>query len=219
MNEKDDFMKYKMLIFDIDGTLWEAAEQTMIAANIIADKYPEIPKVTIDDINKVMGLGKKDIAKILMPDIEENEALKYVDMQIGKAIELVNENGAHIYENVQKTIKKLYSYFKLGIITNNVDNYALLFLEKSELKEYFIDYIGTSSYGINKAKAMNIMMDRNNVKTACYIGDIKKDMDAAMEANIDFIHARYGFERDLLCNNHIDEISELENLLLNDEFE
>ena len=206
-------MKYEMLIFDIDGTLWEAAEQTMIAANIIADKYPEIPRVTIDDINKVMGLGKKDIARILMPNIEENKALKYVDMQISKAIELVNKNGAHIYENVPETIKKLHSSFKLGIITNNVDNYALLFMKKSGLEEYFIDYIGTSSYGINKAEAINIMMDRNNVKTACYIGDIKKDMIAAKEANINFIHARYGFERNLECDCHIDEISELQKLL------
>ena len=27
-------MKYEMIIFDIDGTLWEASEITMIAANI-----------------------------------------------------------------------------------------------------------------------------------------------------------------------------------------
>lgn len=77
-------MNYEMLIFDIDGTLWEASEITMAAANIVAQQYPEISKVTIEDINKVMGLGKIDIARILMPNIELSKAIKYVELQINK---------------------------------------------------------------------------------------------------------------------------------------
>ena len=73
-------MKYEMIIFDIDGTLWEASEITMIAANSIADEYKEIPKVSIEDIYKVMGLGKRDIAQILMPNVELSKAMGYVDL-------------------------------------------------------------------------------------------------------------------------------------------
>lgn len=37
----------------------------------------------------------------------------------------------------------------------------------------------------------------------------EQTMIAANEANVDFIHARYGFERDLECEKHIDNITEL----------
>ena len=206
-------MKYEMLIFDIDGTLWEASEITMIAANIIADKYPEIPKVTIDDIDNVMGLGKTEIAQILMPNIELSKAIKYVELQTNKSLELINRDGAHIYDNVIDTIKYLSKKYKLGIITNNVDDYAKLFLNKSNLEKYFDDFIGNASYGISKSEAIKKMMIKNKVASACYIGDIKKDMQAATEANIDFIHAKYGFEPDLKCKIHINDIIELKDLL------
>ena len=56
-------------------------------------------------------------------------------------------------------------------------------------------------------------MSRNNVSLACYIGDIKKDMQAAYDANIDFIHAKYGFEPNLECEKFINDISELKEIL------
>jgi len=206
-------MKYEMIIFDIDGTLWEASEITMIAANSIADEYKEIPKVSIEDIYKVMGLGKRDIAQILMPNVELSKAMGYVDLQTKLAIDLINKNGAHIYENVSSVIKYLSKKYKLGIITNNFDDYVKLFLEKSNLKRFFIDYIGNASYGISKKEAIEKMMSRNNVSLACYIGDIKKDMQAAYDANIDFIHAKYGFEPNLECEKFINDISELKEIL------
>ena len=206
-------MKYEMIIFDIDGTLWEATEITMIAANTIADEYKEIPKVSIEDIYKVMGLGKRDIAQILMPNVELSKAMGYVDLQTKLAIDLINKNGAHIYENVSSVIKYLSKKYKLGIITNNFDDYVKLFLEKSNLKSFFIDYIGNASYGISKKEAIEKMMSRNNVSLACYIGDIKKDMQAAYDANIDFIHAKYGFEPNLECEKFINDISELKEML------
>lgn len=206
-------MKYEMIIFDIDGTLWEASEITMIAANSIADEYKEIPKVSIEDIYKVMGLGKRDIAQILMPNVELSKAMGYVDLQTKLAIDLINKNGAHIYENVSSVIKYLSKKYKLGIITNNFDDYVKLFLEKSNLKRFFIDYIGNASYGISKKEAIEKMMSRNNVSLACYIGDIKKDMQAAYDANIDFIHAKYGFEPNLECEKFINDISELKEML------
>lgn len=51
-------------------------------------------------------------------------------------------------------------------------------------------------------------MSRNNVSLACYIGDIKKDMQAAY-----FIHAKYGFEPNLECEKFINDISELKEIL------
>ena len=73
--------------------------------------------------------------------------------------------------------------------------------------------MGAASYGISKGEAIKKMVDKYKDKDNYYIGDIKKDMDSTLEAGIKFIHARYGFEPKLECDKHIDDISELENIL------
>ena len=73
--------------------------------------------------------------------------------------------------------------------------------------------MGAASYNISKSDAIKEILKRNNITSACYVGDIKKDMDAALEAGIDFIHARYGFEKNVDCKIHIDDIKKLIDLL------
>ena len=206
-------MNYEMLIFDIDGTLWDTAEVTLEGANMIADIYPEVRKVDLSTIISQMGLSLEEIAKIRMPDIPLSQALKYIDLQIINIRELINEKGANIYDGVIDVIKTLSKKYKLGIITNNLDEYAELFMKKANLNEYFLDYMGASSYGIGKDEAIRQMLERNNIKTACYIGDTKKDMLASEKANVDFIYAKYGFGKDFEHNVYINDIKDLLKIL------
>ena len=206
-------MDYEMLIFDIDGTLWDTAEVTLEGSNMIADIYPEVRKVDLAIIMSHMGLSLEEIAKIRMPDIPLSQALKYLDLQIIKIRELINEKGANIYDGVIEVIKKLSEKYKLGIITNNLDEYAELFIKKANLKNYFLDYMGASSYQISKDEAIKRMLKRNNIKKACYIGDTKKDMLASEKANVNFIYAKYGFGKDFEHNVYINDIKDLLKIL------
>ena len=206
-------MKYEMIIFDVDGTLWDACEATMEAANIVADKYPGLRKVTLDDINYVMGLTADEIATRLYPDLDKTKAMQIIKEIIMLSQKIINEQGGSFYEKAIETIKYLSTKYKLGIVTNNVDSYAKLLIDKGNLSEYFADYIGALSYNISKGEAIKMMLERNNVTRACYIGDIKKDMVASSEAGVDFIHAKYGFGKDLINDVSIDNIGELKNML------
>ena len=47
--------------------------------------------------------------------------------------------------------------------------------------------------GLDKGNNIKILMKRNNIKTAVYIGDTDGDEKAARFANIPFIYAEYGF--------------------------
>ena len=106
--------------------------------NEIAELKNEIQEKV--EINKATINSYQDIAQILMPNIELSKAMGYVDLQTKLAIDLINKNGAHIYENVSSVIKYLSKKYKLGIITNNFDDYVKLFLEKSNL----IAFLSTS---------------------------------------------------------------------------
>ena len=79
--------------------------------------------------------------------------------------------------------------------------------------DYFIDYIGTASYGITKSEAIKKMVNRNHAINSFYVGDIEKDMLAANNAQVGFIHAKYGFGRNLKSKYSIESISELPNLM------
>ena len=205
-------MNYEMIIFDIDGTLWNVAEIIMEAANKAASEYDGVRNVSLDDINNVMGLGASEIAKKLYFNMDYQKALDVVKLSMNISAKLINKKGGNLYDGVNDTIKYLSKKYKLAIVTNNTDSYAETFLNKSGLNDYFDDYIGATTYNMTKAEAIKKIISKNNISNACYIGDIKKDMLAAKEAGIDFIHAKYGFEKNLKTDVYINDIKDLKEL-------
>lgn len=201
-----------MVIFDLDGTLWETANATLKAANEIAKEY-DLPPFKIETINKGMGYSKEDVAKIYMPNLDIKTSMHYIDLIAEKNISLINKDNVKIYDGVKETIKVLSKQYKLGIVTNNNTKYAEKFLEVSDLKKYFTDYLGAIDINASKGEAIKLVCQRNNEKNSYYVGDIKNDMLASMEAGVTFIHARYGFGKDLNTKYYINDIKELEKVL------
>ena len=56
-------------------------------------------------------------------------------------------------------------------------------------------------------------MERNNIQNAIYVGDTQKDYEASKMAGIDFIHAKYGFAKQLKFEKYIDSIEQLPDFL------
>lgn len=202
-----------MLIFDMDGTLWNTANTTLKSSNQIADKYEEVKSFTIDTINNGMGLSFKDNVVNYFPYLDKDKGSKYLNELIGNTIRLIDEDGTDIYDGVIDVIKKLSKEYKLAIVTNNNNEYVELFFKVSGLESYFTDYLGAATYNITKAEAIKIIMNRNNESDSYYIGDIKKDLDSAREAKCTFIHAKYGFGPDLKTKYYINDIKELPDKL------
>lgn len=202
-----------MIIFDLDGTLWETIEATYIAANIIVEKHKELKKISKETIIKGMGLSSLENASNYIPYIPAENGIKYMKEISDKTSEIINEKNINIYHGVEETIKKISKEYKLGIITNNRDEYAKTFLRISNLEKYFIDYIGAASYNITKGNAIKRMVQKHHEKENYYVGDIKKDQEATLYAGIKFIHAKYGFEPNLDSKLSIKNIKELPNLL------
>lgn len=202
-----------MIIFDLDGTLWNTVDTTLEAANNIAKEYEEVKRFNKKPIVDSMGLSRSEAAVIYMPYLNKRKATKYMKEISEESVKIINQKGATLYKGVVPTIKRLSKKYKLGIVTNNTDEYAKIFIKTSKLGKYFTDYIGTASYGITKAEAIKEMCKRNNEPNSFYVGDIKKDMLATKEAGMTFIHAKYGFEPNLESKYYIDDIGDLEELI------
>jgi len=130
-----------MLIFDLDGTLCETLED----ANLIAKEYVEVGNF---HCKSGMRLSFEDNAKNYMPYLSKEKAKYYLQLISEKNIELINSKGAKLYDGVIDTIISLSKKYKLGIITNNNDDYVISFFKTSNLQDYFTDYIGAASYNI-----------------------------------------------------------------------
>ena len=204
-----------MIIFDLDGTLWNTTATTLEAAREISSKYDELKEITLSQVQSGMGLSEKENAKNYMPYLEEDKGIYYLRMIDSLNREKIAKEGATIYDGVKDTIKDLSKNYSLGIVTNSWDDYARTFLKLSKLEEYFTDYIGAASHGISKGEAIKRIIEKNGNEKSIYVGDIEKDMIAANEAGATFIHAKYGFGPNVECKYHILDIKDLEKVIEN----
>ncbi len=179
------------ILFDLDGTLWNTIIPTHKAANDIA-KDNNLKEITLDTIIDGMGKDKIYNAKNYYPEVDLKKALELLDQSSQKCTEYLKNKEAIIYENIEKTLQTLSKKHDLYIVSNSFDNdYINTF--KSYLDVNFKDFIAAGALNINKTEAIKLIIKRNNIDKAIYVGDTKLDYDSSKEANIPFIYAKYGF--------------------------
>ena len=205
--------KNTMIIFDLDGTLWDATEITYKCVNYVLKKCG-LPLVSKEVIINTFGCSFEEAAENYMPKISKKsreKVMEKINMTTFKVIE--QKGGAKLYMGIKPILKKLNTKYKLGIVSNGAEDYVKAFIDMSKTKDLFVDYIGTTDSGITKAKAIERMKKNNNAKYCIFVGDTEKDKEAALKADVGFIHARYGFQKDLESNYHISSFSEIEDVI------
>ena len=200
------------VIFDLYGTLWDVMESTYRSANTIANKY-NLKEISKETIRKVFGINREGAARLYFPDMDLNESTKLVDEIAIINIENLKKNGGNVYHNVRGVLNQLIEKYDLYIVSNTTEaEYIMTFLNSSNTKKYFKDYIAASSLNISKADAIKKIICDNKVKNAVYVGDTIIDLKASNN-NIPFVQAKYGFGEDLKTKYYINDIDELPKVL------
>ena len=205
-------MKTDAIIFDLDGTLWETLDSTYEATKEVTSKY-NLDEITKETISKCMGMTKKECAKTYYPNLE----LKKAEALLKEGLEINNKRlekyGGNVYPGLEKTLKELKNDYKLAIVSNCAAGYIESFLKSSGLEIYFDDFLAAGQLGLEKKEAIKEIIKRNDLKNAVYVGDTIRDKEAAIGANIEFIHAKYGFDQNLEHKYQIENISDLPKYL------
>ena len=169
-------MKVESLIFDMDGTLWDSAEKVAESWTAVLKEQPDVDMVVTEaDIKAIMGMPMDAIAR----KIFENNYLR--------------QHGGKLYDGVEDTLAKLSENHRLYIVSNCQSGYIEAFLEHYGFGKYFKDILCWGDTKVSKGESIKIIMDKNDIKDAAYVGDIQGDCDSARYAGIKFIHAAYGF--------------------------
>ena len=182
------------LIFDMDGTLWDSSANVALSwTEKVKELGYERPDITQQDIMGVMGLTMDKIADKLFGDLSKDERMKLLQLCCDNENDYLRRHGGILYPDLEDTFIRLKEKYSLFIVSNCQSGYIETFLEYYGFGKYFDDI---ECYGNNlKEKGDNIalIVKRNDLEKAYYIGDIQGDYDATMKAGIDFIHAAYGF--------------------------
>ena len=190
MSSKND----KAVIFDLDGTLWDSSKQVVEAWNIVLAKHPEYNRqITLEDMHSYMGKNIDQIFDLILPGTSKEERDTLIKESCEEEHSYLAKNGGTLYDGLVGVLEELKDKYTLMIVSNCQDGYAQTFFEYTKLQDYFKDFEVYGRTGLIKGENIKLIMERNGIKDAVYVGDTVGDMQASAHAGVPFIYAKYGF--------------------------
>ena len=187
-------MKYDGILFDLDGTLWDAAEPTAISWQLALKDIPDVKRPpTVKELECVMGMTAVPLMAKLFPYLSTERGLELFELCCQVENEYLREHGGRLYEGIEALLTELSAKAPLFIVSNCNKGYIPAFLEAHRLASYFKDFECSGETGLQKGENIQLVVQRNHLKKPVYIGDTEIDRDAAKQAGVPFLHAGYGF--------------------------
>ncbi|NLY36024.1 MAG: HAD family hydrolase [Tissierellia bacterium] len=203
------------IIFDLDGTLWNATLPAYKALRFVEDKYGA-QATDYDTFCSLMGKPMDEIAANTMEGLPLEKKKSIFKEFYSLELALIRKEGSILYPHMVDTLKKLKDHYPLFIVSNCQEGYIETFLETHNLGELFKDYISWGER--NKPKGENILyiMKKNSIKSPVYVGDTRGDELAADHAGIHYYHVDFGFGQALKPYKTISNFKQLEEEFLPD---
>lgn len=202
----------KDIIFDMDGTLWDSSENVAESWNEaisgLSDRH-----ITAADIQSVMGMPMDKIAERFFPDKDEETRQKILERCCKGENDYLRAHGGDIYPDTVPVFEELSRTCRLFIVSNCQAGYIEAFLDYYGLGEYISDHLCWGDNGLQKDENIRLIMRKNGVESALYVGDTQTDCDSAYAAGAKFAFAAYGFGSADRYDVKLNRLSELPEML------
>lgn len=204
-------MKSDGIIFDMDGTLWDAVDSYATIWNrAIADMRLDVPPVRRSALEKMMGLPLDRIYDSLIGLPEVSAPFMALLERLER--EMMPRLGGRLYPGVRETLEALRAGgARLFMVSNCGPDGLPNFLEYTGLGELMTDCLSLGENGLDKTQNILELIGRYNLGTPVYVGDTAGDLAYTHAAGIPFVWAAYGFGRDVNGAEYI--IHSIRNLL------
>lgn len=194
MRQQFSFKDIEAIIFDMDGTLWNALKSYAHIWNVCMPEFGIEGHIEPKDLLKYMGYSIDEILQkgiITAPaHLDKSRFLSRLEAIENDMMPLL---GGELYPGVFDGLTVLHKHFTLMLQSNCSKNGLVNFMRYTGTTSLFEDYL---SWGMNprpKSENIRLLMKRNGIKKAVYVGDTQSDCNHAHDAAIPFVHMTYGF--------------------------
>lgn len=198
-------MGYRLVMFDLDGTILDTLEDLTDAVNYALRQNGQ-PERSIDEVRRFVGNGiKKLIERAVQPGTGSDETDRiYNDFMPYYKAHCADKTKA--YDGIDELLSELK---REGFLTAVVSNKADVAVKKL-CEQYFsglFDYCVGERAGILKKPApdsVNEVLKKLSVNKAeaVYVGDSDVDLDTARNAGLDCISVNWGFRDEEFLLEH-----------------
>ncbi len=186
-------MTYDSIIFDIDGTLWDARESITRAWNVAIGELTGAPgALDTDGFAAQFGKAMNELYAYAFPELEEEKRTKWGDYCVIRENEELIRCPGKVYPGVGDTLEELGKRYPLYIVSNCGAGYIEAMLEGTGLGRHFKGWMCYADTLAPKGVTLRTLMERYGLKQPVYVGDIQGDANACKMAGIDIIFASYG---------------------------
>ena len=215
-------MKYKIAVFDLDGTLLDTLQDLANSTNFALEKCG-YPKRTLEEVRRFVGNGiEKLIERALPAGTSLEERKRTLDVFKAHYAEHCEDNTAP-YEGITELLDRLIERgMPIAVVSNKID-----FAVRALCEKYFGDRITKAvgeREGIRRKPYPDSVLEvlgKADIapEDAVYVGDSEVDIRTAENAGTDVICVTWGFrDKDFLSSEgakiFADSAEELLSLLV-----
>jgi len=204
------FKAVTVIIFDLDGTIFDTREDIADAVNFARTRFGK-SELAVDEVTSMVGHGISVLAQ---------EAFEGCGVDSDAAREAIMEyytanpgRKAQLYPGVRETISGLDQ--TLTIVSNKPKVLVEALLREHGLTDFFEFVAGGDTFTKRKPDPMAVefILKRYGVSRdeVCVVGDHSPDIEMAKRAGVSSVYCNYGFFGDDsvgadLCIDALDEL-------------
>ena len=202
----------KAILFDLDGTLWNALDTITEAWNKAMKEHNLKYSFSLETMKSFMGLTPKETAPLAFKDVDLNKGLEYFVLCLNEEIKYLRVHPGKLYEDEEEVLKELSKHYPLFIVSNSDKGYIEDYLNAYDFNKYFKDHVCAGDTDLEKWQNILYIKNKYQIEEIIYVGDTKKDLNESIKAGVKFIHASYGFgeiEEEVLKISKLRELPDL----------
>lgn len=203
-------MRYKLVIFDMDGTILNTLEDLANSLNyaLVRSGFAER---TISEVRSFVGNGIRKLIERGVPRGTSNELIEKVLADFTEHYKLHCSDNTRPYDGIIELLTELKKQGLLIAVVSNKADYAVQLLCEEYFPHLFNAAVGEKN-GVRKKPApdsVNEVLRQLKVQKceAVYIGDSEVDIETARNAELECISVDWGFrEHDYLVQKGAEKI-------------